>query len=79
MNANHFAIILYGSLTLILGFALAFTVGSKMAMLLLVLATGLTYVFQVLQEETNSRFVLILWLAVIALFIAAMAYIVEKL
>lgn len=78
MNANHFAIVLYGSLTLILAFALAFTVGSKMAMLLLVMATAITYVFQVLQEETSSRFVMLLWLAVIALFIAAMAYTVER-
>lgn len=74
MNVNHLAILLYGVLTLVFAFIFAHTVGSNLAMVLIVLATAMTYTFQTLQEFTSSRFVLILWAAVVALLVAALFF-----
>jgi hypothetical protein len=74
---NHFAILLYGALTLTFAFLLAQAAGSYKGMLFVVLATGATYLFQTAQEYTQSKALLILWAAVIVLLLVALALIWE--
>lgn len=75
MNANHLAILLYGALTLIFTFLLSLHAGSGVAMVLVIMATAATYVFQTAQEYTDNVAVLCtLWALVIALVLGSIGY-----
>lgn len=72
------AVILYGALTLVGAFCVAAWQGSLWGMVLVVLAAGVTYLFQALQIAVDeygngdARILNVLWGVVILLFVAGL-------
>lgn len=73
MNANHFAIIVYGVLTIVLCYTQAAMLGSSAGMMLALAAAGMTYAFQAGFERVQrvTPPLAFLWAAIIVVTIAS--------
>lgn len=69
---NHVAILLYGSLTLLMTFGVALWAGSFWGAVAAAGAAGVTYAFQIMQEVYAPDWLLNLtWLLVVSLVVTA--------
>lgn len=69
------AILVYGVLTIVLAFALAWSVGSFWGMAFAAAAAGMTYIFQALAEDAPDVDAVMagLWIAIILAVLASFA------